>query len=104
MRHARPEDLAPLAELLGALRALPGLRERKPGTFYRGAAAFLHFHADPAGLFADVKLGGEFARFRVTTRREQAALLRAARQALAAGKTTDVGRRAARPDRAPTRR
>ena len=81
MRHARPEDLEPFAALLGDLRGIDGLRERSPGTFYRGAKAFLHFHADPAGLFADLKVDGEFVRSRVVTAKEQRALLAAARRA-----------------------
>ena len=35
--------------------SLDGLTERTPGTFYRRSRAFLHFHADPAGIFADVR-------------------------------------------------
>ena len=81
MRHARPDDLEPLTALLADLRAIDGLTERAPGTFYRGSVAFLHFHADPAGLFADLKVDGEFVRSRVATRREQRALLTAARRA-----------------------
>jgi hypothetical protein len=82
MRHARPEDLVPLAGLLTSLRALDGLTERSPGTFYRKSNAFLHFHADAAGMFADLKEHGEFVRYRATTKREQAALLRRATRAL----------------------
>jgi hypothetical protein len=82
VRHARPDDLAPLADLLSALRDLDGLTEKKPGTFYRRSNAFLHFHVDPAGLFADLKLDGEFHRFRVSTRAEQRRLLAQARRAL----------------------
>jgi hypothetical protein len=82
MRHAGPDDLEPLADLLTSLRELPDLTERSPGTFYRRSNAFLHFHVDPAGLFADLKLGGEFQRFRVSTKREQRTLLTKARQAL----------------------
>jgi hypothetical protein len=82
VRHARPEDLAPLAELLTSLRALDGLTERSPGIFYRKSDAFLHFHADDAGMFADLKEDGEFVRYRATTKREQAALLREAKRAL----------------------
>jgi hypothetical protein len=81
VRHARPDDLAPLDALLIDLRAIDGLTERSPGTFYRGSQAFLHFHADPAGLFADLKVDGEFTRSRVTTRREQRTFLAAVRRA-----------------------
>ena len=83
VRHARAEDLDPLTDLLAGLRTVEGLTERSPGTFYRGSQAFLHFHADPAGPFADLKVDGEFVRFRVRTRREQRSLTAAARRAAA---------------------
>jgi hypothetical protein len=98
VRHATPATIAELGPLLEKLRALPGLREPKPGTFYRGSVAFLHFHEDPAGLFADLKRDGEFARFRATTARERADLVRAAREALAA----TPGRAPARPRPRPS--
>ena len=79
---ARVEDLEPLAGLLEQLRALPGLSERSPGTFYRGSTAFLHFHADPAGLFADLKVVGTFQRARVVTVLERRRLLAAVRREL----------------------
>lgn len=65
MKHASAETLCRLEPLLQRLRALPALSERKPGIFYRGGSAFLHFHDDPAGVFVDVKLdGGAFSRFK----------------------------------------
>ena len=76
MKHASPATLAALAPLLLAVRALPGLVERRPGCFYRRSLAFLHFHDDPTGLFADVRLAGdEFSRWRVSDAAEQTALL-----------------------------
>ena len=97
MKHATPAALDGIEEMLAALRALEGLREKKRGTFYRGPSAFLHFHEDPAGMFADVKLAGrDFSRLRVSTRSEQRALLSAVRKALA--------QRAALPSRAAARR
>lgn len=46
--------------------------------------AFLHFHEDPAGLFADVKLGGPtFTRWPVNTADERAELLEQVRHVLA---------------------
>ena len=76
MKHASPETLHHLAPLLARLRALPGLVERRPGCFYRRGQAFLHFHDDPAGLFADVRLHGvDFSRHRISTAAEQAGLL-----------------------------
>lgn len=83
MRHATPAALDRVEGLLKALRGLEALREKKRGTFYRGSAAFLHFHEDPAGIFADVKLdGGDFSRRRVSTAAEQRALLAEVRRAL----------------------
>jgi hypothetical protein len=52
------------------------LLERAPGSFYRKSKAYLHFHEDPSGTFADVKLNGvEFTGVRATTPEEQAHLL-----------------------------
>jgi hypothetical protein len=79
MKHATAAAIARLAPLLDALRAFAELRERTPGTFYRGSQAFLHFHEDAAGDFADVKVGGDWQRTRVSTQRERAALLRRVR-------------------------
>jgi hypothetical protein len=80
MKHASATTLLGLQPLLLALRALPGLTERKPGIFYAKAQAYLHFHEDPAGLFADVKLDGKtFERYAVNTVAEQSALLKRVR-------------------------
>ena len=62
----------------------PILRERKRGAFYKGGQGWLHFHEDPAGLFADLKIGGGFTRLRVSTKAEQGTLLREVRNSLAA--------------------
>ena len=68
MKHASLETLRRLEPLLARIRALDGLVERKPGIFYRKSSAFLHFHEDDAGLFADAKLNGvDFERMPVST-------------------------------------
>ena len=83
MKHASRASLDRLAPLLEQLRAISSLVERTPGRFYRRSTAFLHFHEDPAGLFADAKLDlVDFERLPVNTRAEQSALLRAVRLAL----------------------
>ena len=83
MRHARPPALDELEPVLTQLRALPDLKEKSRGTFYRKSQAFVHFHEDPAGLFADVRLdGGDFTRMRVSTKAEQRALMTAVKAAL----------------------
>jgi hypothetical protein len=97
MRHATPAALDGIEEMLASLRELGALREKKRGTFYRGGDAFLHFHEDPAGIFADVKLAGrDFTRMRATTRAEQRRLLGVVRLALAAAGSQRRQRRAAR--------
>ena len=85
MRHARAPTLALLAVLLDGLRRLPGMVERQPGIFYRRSQSFLHFHEDPAGLFADLRLaaGEDFTRFQVDSAVQQAALLAAVKATLA---------------------
>jgi len=75
MKHAGPEALDALEELLVAIRLQTGLREKKRGTFYRKSSAFLHFHEDPAGFFADLKIGDDFERFPVNTSAERRRLL-----------------------------
>ena len=59
MRHATSEALDELEPLLERLRSEPGLVEKRRGVFYRRSKAFLHFHEDPSGLHADVRLGEE---------------------------------------------
>lgn len=85
MKHAGEAALDDLEPLLGALRKLSRLTEKKRGIFYVGSKAFLHFHEDPAGPFADLKtsLEGDYERFRVRTAAERARLVTLARRALA---------------------
>jgi hypothetical protein len=77
VRHAGTEALDQLEGLLAAIRALGGLKERSRGVFYFKSKAFLHFHEDPTGLFADVKApaGGDFDRMKVDDDRGQARLI-----------------------------
>ena len=75
MKHASKATLAELETLLGKLRLVPGLAERASGTFYL-KRAYLHFHEDPAGLFADVRLDRvNFERIAVTTADQRQTLL-----------------------------
>jgi hypothetical protein len=76
MRHATADALDQLEPLLAELRTLPGLVEKKRGVFYRRSRAFLHFHEDPSGLYADIRVAEDFERMRVQTRAEQRQLLR----------------------------
>lgn len=78
MRHAGKETLAEIEPLLRHLREIPKMVERTPGCFYLSSKAYVHFHEDPEGIFADVKLNGKtFDRLRVSTKREQSRFLKA---------------------------
>jgi hypothetical protein len=75
MKHATPAALDRLEGLLHDLRKHDQLREKQRGIFYYRSRAFLHFHEDPAGLFADVRLTADFDRFAVNTAAERTSLL-----------------------------
>ena len=83
MKHATPATLRQIDGLLSQLRTLPGLKEKAAGTFYRGGAAFLHFHEDPAGIFADMKVDGDWLRCAINSEKARAKLVRDARRVLA---------------------
>lgn len=75
MKHAGVAALDHLEPFLAELRAIPGLVEKKRGVFYRKSAAFLHFHEDPSGLYADVRLTEDFDRFCIESEAERTRLL-----------------------------
>ncbi|AOK50948.1 hypothetical protein WT60_29835 [Burkholderia sp. MSMB617WGS] len=64
MKHADAAALDRLENLPSENRRLPWLSERARGVFARRAKAFLHFHGDPRGLFADLSRGERFRRFK----------------------------------------
>jgi hypothetical protein len=82
MKHATSTALAEVSGLLEQIRIRDGLKEKKLGIFYRKSKSFLHFHEDPAGLFADLSVGASFDRYPVNTRREWNVLLAAVDRAI----------------------
>jgi len=82
VKHAGATALDRLEALLASLRAMPELREKSRGTLYRGSRAFVHFHEDVTGLFADVRFGEEFERIDVTGAAKQQQLARRIREAI----------------------
>ncbi|PKL75435.1 MAG: hypothetical protein CVV27_15385 [Candidatus Melainabacteria bacterium HGW-Melainabacteria-1] len=60
MAHCPIAQLTDLSALLDALRALPGIREPKPGIFYRRSQGFLHFHLKQGRRWADVRDGKDW--------------------------------------------
>jgi len=85
MKHAGPEALSALGALLAEIRKRGGLVERRPGVFYRKGRAVLHFHEDPSGLHAVVRLGEAWERLRVETGAERQTLLSRLGEALSKG-------------------
>ena len=81
MKHAGSEVLKLLGDLLAQIRTCE-LTEPKPGIFYLGRTAFLHFHEDAAGIFADIKIGSKFERYPVSNRTQQQKLLKLIRRQL----------------------
>ena len=80
VKHADSDALNKLEPLLRRMRELPGLTEKKRGIFYLKSRAFLHFHEDPRGLFADVRAenGSDFERLEVSDPRSHEGLLQLA--------------------------
>lgn len=75
MKHAGNAALDQLDGLLEEIRALGQLKEKSRGVFYRKAEAFLHFHEDPEGLFADLRVDGSWERLAVNSTAEKQKLL-----------------------------
>ena len=89
VKHATIETLVMLQPLLQELRGLGTLVERTPGAFYVKSRAFLHFHEDSSGIYADVKLdSAHFTRMRVTSAHEQANFVKRVRRCLCLDKAT----------------
>jgi hypothetical protein len=82
MKHADTAALAALSDLIENLRQRSSLVEKRLGIFYTKGRAFVHFHKDPAGLFADLREGGDWQRFPVNDPDECARLLAAVDRAL----------------------
>ena len=92
MKHAGAEALGVLSELLQKLRNRTSLVERKPGVFYVKGRAFLHFHEDRAGLFADLRNGSDWLRLAVNNHDDRARLLAAVDRTLGEEKTARSAR------------
>ena len=81
MPRADAAALATLAPLLRQLRDIKGVREERPGIFYARRDAFVHFHEDANGLYADLKKpgGSGFDRYLLATPAQQRKLVDDAR-------------------------
>jgi hypothetical protein len=80
MKHAGAAALDQLEPLLDRIRECGVLKEKSRGIFYLKSRAFLHFHEDPAGLFADIRAadGKDFDRMKLDECAERLILARIA--------------------------
>jgi hypothetical protein len=83
MKHAGEAALQSIEPVLLELRHMEGIAERKRGIFYRKSSAFIHFHEDPAGIFADLQTGRAWLRLPVTTASERRHLVQQVKKILA---------------------
>ena len=93
MKHARPGALDQLEPILEEIRRLEGVREKKRGSFSCRSVGFLHFHEDPAGFFADLKVGDDYLRLPINSKAQTRIFLRRAASAVAALNSAKSGRR-----------
>lgn len=83
MKHAHQDTLEQLSPLLQQIGSrMPPLKEKGAGKFYLKSTAFLHFHDDPMGIFADLKVEGDWQRYPVNDDQDYSALLEAIDQQL----------------------
>jgi hypothetical protein len=54
MKHAQIGDLSEVADIIGEMRGMKGIKEKTPLHFYFKGKSILHFHVDNELLFADV--------------------------------------------------
>ena len=80
MKHAGAAALDGIEPLLAKIRATGALKEKSRGIFYLKARAYLHFHEDPAGMFADIRAldGKDFDRLKLGPAAEREILARIA--------------------------
>jgi len=83
MKHTDVRALEAVSDLVENLRRRGILVEKPLGTFYTNGQAFLHFHKNPTGLFADLRQGDDWQRFPVNHPDECESLLAAVDRALA---------------------
>jgi len=76
MKHATAAALDRIESILKELRRFDQIHEKKRGVFYRKSSAFVHFHEDPAGMFADVRGDNDWVRVRVNTVSDRRKLMR----------------------------
>jgi len=82
LKHAGPDALDQLEPILEEIRRIEGVREKKRGSFSCRSIGFLHFHEDPAGFFADLKVGDDYVRLPINSKSQTQTFLRRAAAAV----------------------
>ena len=80
----KAETLQVIQPLLSVLRNNSALVEVIPTVFHHNGRDFIHFHEEPEGLFADVRLTRGQVRLPATSQTDQAELLEAIEDTLLA--------------------
>ena len=82
MIHATDKALDKLEPLLQEIRQCNVLQKQSRGVFYYKSNAFLHFHEDPSGLFADIRVTEDWERLPISNKSQQSQLLGRLNEAL----------------------
>lgn len=85
MKHAGNQALDTLEDVLAKIREQPGLKEKKRGVFYLKSSAFLHFHEDKLGMFADVRTSNGWMRYPITRSEHRVSFLHEIERLIARG-------------------
>jgi hypothetical protein len=82
--------------LLAVLREYSALKEIRPTAFHLKGKDFIHFHEEPKGIFADVRLSKGRVRMPVSTQQEQAELLERIEETLSSLQSHSQSKRSAK--------
>jgi hypothetical protein len=82
MIHVTQATRDKLEPLLQKIRSLNVLKEKARGVFYYKSKAFLHFHEDEAGIFADLKEDDRWRRRSVDSKADKSTLIKAIMKAV----------------------
>jgi hypothetical protein len=92
----KTETLQVIEPLLSVLRSYSALIEVRPTVFHHNGRDFIHFHEEPKGIFADVRLTRGQVRLPATTQADQAELLGVIEKTLLALETHSTRKRTGR--------
>ena len=68
MKHASTKALDCIKDILTKLKKYKSLKEKQKGMFYKNSEAFIPFHEDLKGIFADLNIKNKWERLLVSTK------------------------------------